>query len=370
MLEDEADRLAEACRDFLTSIRRYTVARAESGELLLMPRRVELRTTPLDGCTDDNQCEVLADYALRSTTPRHPIEDTATVDARQWVCRPDATRAERLPNNKRCNLSCDVSSDCVIGSVCQGGDAATPDTKEGICMEGVVPPQACVNAPQRYELRAGEAFTVAGTRSGYDHAIIADANGLCVQDPAGHPLMTGRISLDPPPCDPTADPISGRRLDGTYEPNPCFTTVGHTEPVPNYVPGTCELGSPASALVERPAPAVRFRNRGINLTIVDPYYPGDNVCIADRGGVGGMPLNRVPLVFPGYQLQFRQVGGFAPLVLPINPTFPVRVVRGPTDSIWVVDEGDFLSTSLAQPSTRGKVFRLEPHALNAVNLLE
>ncbi len=49
---------------------------------------------------------------------------------------------------------------------------------------------------------------------------------------------------------------------------------------------------------------------------------------------------------------------------------PVRVVRGPTQSIWVVDQGDFLSTSLSQPSTRGKVFRIEPHQLSLINILQ
>ena len=51
----------------------------------------------------------------------------------------------------------------------------------GYCMEGVTPPQSCVNAPQRYELRAGEAFAVVGTRSGFLHSIISDSTGSCAQ---------------------------------------------------------------------------------------------------------------------------------------------------------------------------------------------
>ena len=54
---------------------------------------------------------------------------------------------------------------------------AAPCATAALCMEGVVPPQACVNAPQRYELRAGEAFAVVGSVSGYVHPIIADAGG-------------------------------------------------------------------------------------------------------------------------------------------------------------------------------------------------
>ena len=167
-------------------------------------------------------------------------------------------------------------------------------------MDSVVPPQACVNAPQRYDLRAGEAFTVIGTKSGYVHPIHED-NGECVADPTAHPLLRGRIPLEAPACDPTADPRTGRRPDGTFEPNPCSTTVDQTENAPNYLAGSCTLGDPTSQMITRQAPAIRFRNRGMTLTIVDPYYQGDQMCIGDRAGT----LPKVPIVFPGYALSWR-----------------------------------------------------------------
>jgi hypothetical protein len=371
---DEAERLAEACKDFLTSIRRYTVARSESGELVLTPRRHELRLTPLDGCVDDTQCESLADLQVRSPLSRHPSDpvEQQTTDPRDWVCRNDPNRPQRGTTNKRCNLSCDTNAHCATGTVCVGGNATT-DVKDGLCMEGVVPPQACVNSPQRYELRAGEAFVVAGTRSGYVHPIVADANGACVRPPTAHPLLTSRIPLDPPACNPLADPVTGRLpapMQAEYDANPCKLTVKHTENLPIYQPGTCELADPPSKLEDRDAPAIRYRGRGMTLTVVDPYYPGDQTCITDRLGPNGVPLVRVPQVFHGFGLTFRVQAGFAPLRVPVNPVFPVKVVRGPLESIWVVDEGDFLSTSIAQPSTRGKVFRVEPHALGIINILE
>ena len=371
LLKDEAERLAEACKDFLTSIRRYTVVRAETGELLLTTRRHELRLTPMDGCVDDNQCEFLGDIAKRtalSTHPNDPIEQ-GTTDDRHWVCRADPTRPPRGINNKRCNMACDVTTDCTSGTVCQGGNPATPEL-DGLCMEGVVPAQACVNAPQRYELRAGEAFVFAGSRSGYVHSTIADANKVCVKDPAAHPFLNSRVPLDPPPCDPTADEVTGRRPDGTLGPNPCATTITHAENLPRYIPGTCTLDDPPSEIRERQAPAIKFRSRGLTFHIVDPFYPGDQTCITDRQGPNGTPLDRIPFVFHGYSTTFRVQGGFSPLRVPINPVFPVKVVRGPLQSMWVVDEGDFLSTSIAQPSTRGKVFRFEAHALGTINTLE
>ncbi len=360
MLVDEADRLADACKDYLTSTRRYTINRTESGELTLLPRKHVLPTTPVDGCTDDTQCKSLADLAARNATSTQPgVADN--IDSHAYSCRVDNDRAPLNgagQTGKRCVETCSQTSDCTTGHVCQGN----------VCMEGVIPAQACVNAPQRFELRAGEAFTVIGTRTGYVHPTILDtATGKCTKNPAASPFDVGRIKLTPPACDPAADPRTGLLPDGvTYDANPCSLTVDHTENVPAYLPNSCTVGDPAVVARTRPAPAIRLHTRGPTLTMVDPYYPGDQTCIRDRLGTFG----KIPLVFSGYQIAWRQTGGFAPYLLPIAPSFPIKVVRGPQQSLWVIDAGDFLSTSVAQPSTRGKVFRLEAQALGQVNLLE
>ena len=119
-------------------------------------------------------------------------------------------------------------------------------------------------------------------------------------------------------------------------------------------------------VVTRPAQALRFRSRGMTLTVVDPTYPGDATCIGDRGA----GLGKIPSVMSGFQMVFRQTAGFSPLLVQIQPSLPIKVVRGPGQSIWVIDEGDFLSTSISTPSTRGKVYRIESAALNVTNLLE
>ena len=358
MLPDEADRLADACKEFLTSTRRYTINRAESGELRLLQRKHVLATTPLDGCSDDTQCEALADYAARNAGSAHPFDDNTAPDPHTYACRVDTERAPlNAPGQtgKRCIETCTQTSDCTTGHICQGG----------YCMEGVTPPQSCINAPQRYELRAGDAFAVVGSRSGYVHPMTRDpATNKCVKDPAASPFDLGRLKLTAPACDPAADPRTGLRPDGTYDANPCSLTVEHAEQVPAYVGTSCVLDSPTTKLENRQAPAIRFHNRGLNLTLVDPYYPGDAKCIRDRAGT----LGKIPLAFRGYQLSWRQTGGFSPFLLPIAPTFPVKVVRGPTQSIWVLDDGDFLSTTSA--STRGKVFRIEANRTNAVYTLE
>ncbi|MGN6106374.1 MAG: hypothetical protein ACTHU0_14810, partial [Kofleriaceae bacterium] len=190
MKADEADRLANACREFLTSIRRYTVKTAESGELLLMPRRHELRTTPVDGCVSDQQCQSLADYAAKTLSSAHPVDDRTPADTHAWSCLEDPMRAP-IASGKRCVMRCATTADCTPGTVCEGGIEGQPAS--GMCMEGVVPPQSCVNAPQRYELRAGEAFAVVGSRTGFLHPLIEDTNGRCVRDPMASPLLAGRI---------------------------------------------------------------------------------------------------------------------------------------------------------------------------------
>jgi hypothetical protein len=284
---------------------------------------------------------------------------------------------------KRCIETCQADADCDPGNVCDAGS--------GYCMEGVVPPQACVNAPQRYEVRAGEAFTIIGTRGGYNHPIIADAGGNCMKDPNANPLQIGRIPLRAPACDPAADPFTGKISDGhcsvtiatvcdfdyqcpmtetcvgaTFDPNPCETTVDQTEMQASYLPGTCNPASPATTRVHRQADAIRFRNRSITLTVVDPTYPGDQTCIGDRLGT----LGKIPIVPPLYETSTRITAGFQPMLLNVQPAYPVKVTRGPSQSIWVIDEGDYLSQSIATPSTRGKVYRVESQSIGTVNLLQ
>jgi hypothetical protein len=357
MLQNEADRLAAACKEYLTSLRRYTVGRSTSGELTLLPRKHELITTPLSGCTDDAQCQTLATYADENAESSNPVDDKSPPDMHTWKCAADPDRAPLTVagnTGKRCIESCTQDSDCTSGTVCANG----------FCMEGVIPPQACINAPQRYELRAHDAFTVLGSVSGYIHSMVADAAGNCVQDPKASPLQVGRIPLTAPACDPTADPLTGALPGGGFEPNPCELQTSQTELEPTFATGSCTVSS--QTLVTRQADAIQFRNPGMTFTLVDPTYPGDARCIGDRQGT----LGSVPVVPTGFQLQFEVTAGFTPLALPIAPAFPVKILRGPQQSIWVVDEGDVLSTDLTIPSTAGKVYRVESSSLSVINTVE
>ncbi|HEY1811329.1 MAG TPA: hypothetical protein VGG74_03175 [Kofleriaceae bacterium] len=368
MLATEADRLSAACKEFLISDRRYTIGKATDGKLTLLPRKHVLRTSPVDGCQSDTQCQKLADYALANNSPNNPIDDTTAPDTHKWTCILDPDRAPDLDETgnviKRCveaglvseASGCVADSDCDAGTVCQNG----------LCYEGIEPPQACVNAPEAYELDVSEAYAVEGSLSGFHHDVIAGSDGTCIQDPNGSPFNIGRLPLTAPACDPTANSL-GILPDGvTVEANPCETTVDQWENENNFLTGTCTPASPATKLVDRKADAIIFRGPAFNLTIVDPTYPGDATCIGDRGG----NLGRIPFVPIGTQLSVRITGGFRPLFLGIQPALPAKVVKGPTDSIWVIDEGDYLSNDIDVASTSGKVFRIESQAIGIVNTLE
>ncbi len=361
MLKNEADRLANACKPFLTSLRRYTVGKTSSGALQLLPRKHVLRTTPIDGCTSDDQCQRLANYALQNAGSAHPSADTTPPDTHRYTCAVDDQRSPELDASgtqplKRCIQTCNADADCDTGTVCS----------KGMCMEGVVPPQACVSAPQRYELRVGGAFAVVGTRSGFYHSIVEDSQGRCVADPSANPLLVGRLPLRAPPCDPAADPRTGRRADGTFEPNPCSLQADEVESQPNYVAGSCTLDATPTVTVTRSADAIKFRNPGLTLTIVDPTYPGDARCIGDRSG----SLGKIPVVAPLQQTSVRITAGFNPFVIGIRPALPTKVSRGPGQSIWVLDEGDVLSSTSTSLSTKGRVYRVESQSVSVINVLQ
>jgi len=369
MLRSEAPRLADTCIDFLTTQRHYTVGinpstnPVQDRQLVLLERKHELTNTPIDGCVSDPQCQDLAALAA-SVLGGDPDAGTT------WACQPDANRLPFGAPRNRCVQTCSTDpaapADCATGTVCR----LDPGTSHGVCLEGVEPPQSCINGPQRFAVRASEAFTVIGDRSGYIHPFQRGANGACVRDPNASSLQIGRIPLAAPACDDAAvgaDPLTGRRPDGTFEANPCATSVPQVENVPSYLPGTCTAATPATVLAMRTADAIKFRNRAMTLTMVDPTYPGDQTCIQDRGGNRG----KIPFAVPGYEINFEQKAGYAPITIPVGgEVYPARVVRGPSGSIWIIDEGDFLATSFTDSSTRGRVYRVESIDTTVSNIMQ
>lgn len=355
-----ADSLVNVCRDFLVSVRRYTIGEnPKSGELTLKPRPRVLRSTPLSGCNpaDVDQCGRLATYEARQATDLHPFEDT-TAAVGTYECRAEPDLGDDIP---RCVRTCVRDLDCGRGLAC--------DEEKRTCMEGPLPPKECVAGIQRYDLRASNAFTLVGTQSGYVHSIVSDNDGFCVKNPAASILQVGRIPLKAPPCAPA--PPGRTDLTG---PNPCSTTVTeHYEVVANHAAEPpCALGSEETRNQKYDnVPAIFVRLPGMNFHIVNPTYPGDAQCRGDRRGsslLAGAP--DIPTTFVGLVMQFRIIGGALPLPVLTSAVVPVRVLRGPQQSFWIVDEGDFIPETSGTASTRGKVFRVEGSAISIVNTMQ
>jgi hypothetical protein len=331
----KTDQLSGLCRDFLITRRQYAARSVLAGEVTLGNRRRVLRTSPLAGCTSDEQCQDLAAYETTLSDPHHPIDLPQTNPASdyRWTCVADPTRA---PAPDRCVMACETSEDCEPGLACN----------QGFCIEGVIPPAECVSTVQRYTVRASDAFVVIGARTGYLHNRIADPeSGECVADPDANPLLVGRIPLTAPPC-------TGDGLDAV-SPNPCSTTVTQAEVVaPFELEGErCEPQN--EVLRERETGAIRFTNPAFTLHLVDVATTGDAECNGDRSGT----LPAFAPVYPGFQLFFEIVGGFFPMFVPgIEASYPIVIQPGPDGRVWVLDEGD------SSISTFGRVFTLIPEA--------
>jgi hypothetical protein len=345
---DRIDQLAGACRDFLVSNRKYAVQQSTSGQLVMSERRHVLRTTPVTGCTSVQQCEELADYEATLTSSDHPFEDDTPDDTRTWACEPDPTRA---PGINRCQQTCTESTQCAEGTVCSGG----------YCIEGTIPPAACVAGLQRYSLHASEAFVAIGDRTGYIHNVIEGAGGVCELNAAGNPLKVGRIPLNPPAC--TGDAVDN------VSPNPCRTTVQHTELAPNYEPGTCTPQATSGVLRTVTVDAIRFKNPLMTLNIVDPTYPGDAMCRNDRGGgrVG------IPSVWQGFFFSFQLIAGFSPQTAGGITVLPSKIVRSPDGVVWIVDEGDSDPAAIdlddRSGNWRGQIIRVDPDGVAASTVI-
>jgi hypothetical protein len=361
--ESEVDFLAGPCRDFLVTRRRYAVTQAEAGQLKLTERRRVLRTTPVTGCVDVAQCDVLARQEHFMANGEEPFErDVEDEPApRNWSCEPDPSRGGTINRcQQRCNddLPRTTPAEEVIADAATCGASTVCSQKGddgwGYCVEGVVPPLQCVRGRQRYLVRGTDAFVVTHVAAGdtgpatYDHAIVADAAGVCVRDPAANPLQISRIPLRPAPC-----------TDDATSPNPCFTQVMHTEDVFDYTQGDglCDTAPAAGrqlvrTRLTRMADAIRVQLPGFTTNIVDPTYPGDAVCRGDRQG----GLVDVPFIALGTQLAFRIASGFSPhTVSSAALVYPVNIVRGPDGSVWLVDEGKHVSDSY-----RGGLLRYNP----------
>jgi hypothetical protein len=345
MPSDRTEQLAASCRDFLISRRTYSAERVASDRLMLVPRRRVLRTSPVEGCDSDAQCVQMAQLEQTLTDPQHPVSLGTPIIERDWVCRQDPTRPVAAD---RCVMACESEDDCEDGNVCLAG----------YCNEGSPPGQECVQAVQRYQVRASDAFVALGASSGYLHNRIRNPEPVpgsdpeiheCMVDPNASPLMVGRIPLHPPPCNAEGDGFTD------ISPNPCTITLDQIE---NFTPYTLQ-GSNClerdTELRTRPVTAIRFQNPLFRMHLVDTQTTGDLSCNGDREGVQP-PFSTV---YTGFEIDFTLVGGLAAMRVPFGtlvPAFPIRIMPAPDGRLWVLDQGD------SGQGDAGRIFTLVPTA--------
>jgi hypothetical protein len=339
MPADRAESLAAPCRDFLISRRVYAAATVAGGQVTLVPRKRVLRTTPLDGCASDDQCEQMAEVERTLTDPSHPIaqgDPPADAVDYEWVCRPEPTRA---PGPDRCVMACETSEQCEEGNTCLAG----------YCYESTLPAQECVQAVQRYQVRASEGFVVMSPRDGYLHNRYMDPDsGECrtrePTDPLFNPLLVSRIPLRLPDC-------AGDEMTDLW-PNPCSVEVEQFEPftVFNQQGNDC-VGGDETDLRSRMVRATRLQNPAFRMHMVFIATTGDAVCNGDREG----DLPPFSAAYTGFEMDFTVVGGVRAAFVPFpqQPALPVRMEPAPGGRIWVMDAGDAGGGS-------GRVFTFDP----------
>jgi hypothetical protein len=336
--ENRTEVLSAVCRDFLTTRRQYSASEVRGDRVTLIPRKRVLRTTPLDGCESDAQCEQMAEVERTLPDPAHPIavgDPPADAVDYEWVCKQEPSRGPGGPD--RCVMACESNDQCEDGHVCLAG----------YCYESTLPAAECVQTAQRYQVRASEAFVVSSPGDGYLHNQMMDPKtGECVDDPDAHPLHVGRIPLRPPPCE--GDGMT------SFSPNPCSVELEQIEEVQPFRQSgndCVENGDPR--LEERTVKALRLQNPALRLQLVDTETTGDAVCNGDRAG----ELPAFSTVYTGFELDFSVIGGFRAMFVPFPqvPILPVRILPAPDGRMWVMDEGD-------NSQGNGRVFTFLPSA--------
>jgi hypothetical protein len=308
---DKIVELTSLCRAIMITVRHYTTVETADDHLVVVPRPSILYASPINGCTDEAQCEAIEDDVLTAAEvgvvgPKLP--------RRSYTCAVDPT----IGGPARCITTC--AKGCDDGTSC--------DDATGRCVLGPIPPAACVAPLQRYELHAGDAFSVLSSEGEYPGRQKVDAKtGLCVEDTTKSPLILNRFHRIEPPC--TDLTVAG------VAPNPCL--------IPDLTEPVVDNG----AYTTRPAYAIRVRSPGISFDVTDVAVPFPN-----RPGVLFSPI------LGSFTLGLEITAGFTPYTLAIGASMPERIHAAPDGSLLIVDSG-----SAPNDLTTGQVLIVAPSGI-------
>jgi hypothetical protein len=319
----DVTRLLGDCRETMIASRRYSAIEVGDDHVVIVPRKDVLYATPLDGCTDDAQCNAIEDWlvaqAQAGAAPGTPII------RHTYTCDVDGPRG----GPKRCITTCAADVDCTAGSVC--------DTAIGQCILGAVPPPQCLAPLQRYEILAGDAFSIISSNGEYKGRQKVDPkSGLCVEDTSLGPLVINRFHRIEPTCTDLST--------SAVTPNPCF------------IPDLQEPTNDSGGFAMRPAYGIRVRSPGITFDMTDVAVPYPDA--ANQPGRLFTPVNQ------SYTMAMRIGGGFIPMALSLNEALPSRARLAPNNVLWIVDSGDY-----PNGLTTGQVVQIVGATIGDIKLL-
>lgn len=326
-------RYVNLCREFMISARIYNAVSVKQNEVELVSAPFVIPYTPIDGCSDDAQCDMLGEKHLEDLQydpfRETPLRPEDVLEYSRAVCATDPT----FEGIKKCVLACDMDSECVLGSVCQGGRCVLGPHAPAECMAGVRP----------YNLSASSSFVVSGSASGYLHPWIVGNNKECIVNPLAHPLANGRVRFDAPMC-PDNDPLS-------LSPNICQLELG--EPVQLCTSRDSETGDCSSADTDpwstRISHGMRIITPGPTLEITDiymdsPFTPGDRLMPAPSRYEVAVPIGGGYIERNAHLFQSNGLGAHV----------PGRIRMAPRGTLYVIDSGD----SGLVGGTLGQIFEI------------
>jgi hypothetical protein len=300
--QDRVASLSMPCRDILTSYRRYTVIGAAADQVSVVTRPWVNTWTPVEGCLDAAECVAIEERQLTAQETAGELV-AGSLARHSWTCAEDAA----MGPPSRCIMSCDQG--CIDGTVCEAGR----------CVFGPIPPPECVAALQRFEVRAGDAYTVWGSAEGFlAGRTVDELSGACIDDPLHTEVAVGRVRRAEPACVGTGA--------GDVTPNPCALTLD--EPITDA----------DGVISTRASLGVRVRLPGFTFDIADMQIP-----------LSEDPSRHYSPIYPGFYLSFSMVNGFTPFTTAnmftsdgygLLAVLPDRVRLAPDGSLWVVDAGD------------------------------
>jgi hypothetical protein len=331
------------CQALLTTVRRYSIVDVNDDHVTLAARPRTLPETPIDGCTDADQCMAIQDKVLsiREAAAQPPV----TLTRHQFTCGTD----EFMGGPPRCIETCDSQHACEPGATCE---AST-----GRCVLGPIPQEKCVAPLQRYELRAGDAFTVVSSVAGYRQPGVQDPTTReCIADPTKSPLLVARFGRNEPLCTDTGVTA--------LTPNPCTLPppVLHTNSSDDKCPTlTSGFGEPIvidGKLCYRDTRVVRIRMPGMSFDVADVSLP-----------LEGFPDVRYSPIQFGFAFQIEIAGGGFPFIeTAVQADLPSRVRVGLNGEPWVIDSASARSSGGAQGQIILLTGSAAPDAVSPVRL--